>query len=724
MRTIFSIFLVAYLFLISRAFPIDNVLSQDVVKNFVTNSGFENGLAPHSTTTSGVMPYAIVTSSVRSGYKALHFVSGDVGTTTLSLVTDSLPVGDTYDLYFYYTASLSVAVDLKTYAGSYIESFLLAPCVTYCKSPVKTILGNQRYKFVISGITDIFVDDVRAEKSVGSVGAVSATYPLTASNTSGIVTIGVTTGDFPVSSLTANSKVKIGTNDAYSRGQIWNYLTDSILRLGSLGQDGDAVGDNSSEGLVIYGKDPVSASMTSAVGNFGYARIKPDRIGLYKSTANSAGYYFRADGSGLYLTNNAYVKTFDIDRLTGNITNNGGASQVLSNNASSILTGSGVYDYELASLSGILTNATKNRVFYVAIGGSDVDCSTIVKFNCGDGSINRPYASINHTISKIPTPNDQDHHYVISLGAGRFIETADILLPPYVDLIGQSHRATYVRVNSANSCIGAASSWATGSTWTTLKGFYAGGSTKLCFDLQAIGGSNANITLHDLWANSTNTFKGRNAGGGDYIEAYDTFFGLAGGVTTIDNFLPQWQQGLFAGPLVITNSLGSTSGNFVNSNFNANVTIGGPFSSTIQFSNSPFGSAGLTLTATGTTSFLSDAVSLPPLANQVLGPSVTFTCIGNISCNGGGSGGIVGTGTANKITKWSGTATVTNSSLSDDGTTLDISNVDVKMTIGKYFYLGDPSVDGCLRYSNNSGAMLIEKRISGIWTELMTIDEN
>lgn len=430
MRLFFSFLTVMYLVFASNSFAIDNLLSQDVVKNYVTNSGFENGLAPHSTASSLGIPYAIVTSPVRSGFKALHFVSSETASTTLTLVSDTLPSGDNFNLYFYYISSIAVPVDLRTYSGTLIESFLLAPCVSYCRSPVKTVTGNQRYKFFINGITDIYIDDFRAERENSTIGSIVGAYPITASTSSGLVTIGITSGDFPVSTLTVNSKVKVGTNDAYSRGQIWNYLTNSILRLGSLGQDGDAVGDNSSEGFITYGNDPQTSSMTSEGGNFGYARVKPDRFGLYKSTANNAGYYFRVDPTALYLTDNSYNKTFNVDRLTGNI-----------------------------------------------------------KTSMSSG-------------------------YVVS----------------------------------------------------------------------------------------------------------------------------------------------DASGN-------------------------------LTVTA---------------------GPGM----------------GLTGSGTAGKISKWAGSSSLTDSSLSDDGSTLTIDNVDVNTTAGKFVYLGSPTVDGSIRYSNASGALLVEKRISGVWTELMTIDEN
>ena len=123
--------------------------------------------------------------------------------------------------------------------------------------------------------------------------------------------------------LSAGGKIELGSLDPYSRPQIWNYLTDSVLRLGSSQAEGDAT-DVESEGWVIYGENLEGDPM--AVADFGYARAKPDRFGLYNSKDGVyAGYLFRIDLSSndCYLRDNTGVKTLQFDRLTGELIING-----------------------------------------------------------------------------------------------------------------------------------------------------------------------------------------------------------------------------------------------------------------------------------------------------------------------------------------------------------------------------------------------------------------
>jgi len=257
------------------------------------------------------------------------------------------------------------------------------------------------------------------------------------------------------------------------------------------------------------------------------------------------------------------------------------------------------------------------KTIYVAVWGNDTT---------GDGSVGNPYHLPSKALSTITGPFDQDHHWVIRLAPGRYIETADLLIPPYTDIIGDGHRSAYLRVNGGTNSIKPTSDWATGSSWTTFKSLYLGGSTQLNFDLQAIGGSNSNVVIQDCWIGGAVTWKGRNAGGGDYIEAYDTF---TFGAVSLDQTLIQWQGGVFANTLTHGCSLAPCSGTFINSNFNADVTLNGTFIDTMQFSASPFGSTGINLTTTGTVALLADKISVPPIASQVLSVSTVVTKMGD-----------------------------------------------------------------------------------------------
>jgi len=113
--------------------------------------------------------------------------------------------------------------------------------------------------------------------------------------------------------------VILGTADPFGRRQIWNKLTDAVIRLGSLGEDGDP-DTLSSEGIVVYGKnlqdDPMAGS------NWSYARIKPNRIGIYNSKSGGyVGYIVRMDTAEdeWYITDNAGVRKFKFYRSTGEL---------------------------------------------------------------------------------------------------------------------------------------------------------------------------------------------------------------------------------------------------------------------------------------------------------------------------------------------------------------------------------------------------------------------
>ena len=118
----------------------------------------------------------------------------------------------------------------------------------------------------------------------------------------------------------AGSKIEMGTRDHISggRGQIWNSLFQSVLRLGALTSDGDAF-NTSSEGIVVYGENVDGDSMDP--NNWGYARVKPDRFGLYNNKDGVTNWLFRLDLStnDFYLKDNSGTTTFDFNRATGEL---------------------------------------------------------------------------------------------------------------------------------------------------------------------------------------------------------------------------------------------------------------------------------------------------------------------------------------------------------------------------------------------------------------------
>lgn len=138
-----------------------------------------------------------------------------------------------------------------------------------------------------------------------------------------------TTGNQIVSGiLTVNSSstflagnIALGTLDDFGRTEIWNHAFDSILRLGALSSDGDGF-NTTSEGIIVYGENVDGDSMQGTTTNWGYARIKPDRFGLFsKKNTVYEGYLFEVElgTDEFYLKDNSGTKTFDFTRASGQL---------------------------------------------------------------------------------------------------------------------------------------------------------------------------------------------------------------------------------------------------------------------------------------------------------------------------------------------------------------------------------------------------------------------
>ena len=139
-------------------------------------------------------------------------------------------------------------------------------------------------------------------------------------------------------------EIILGTVDAFSRTQIWNKLTNAILRLGSLGSDGDTT-TSSSEGLVVYGKNLQGDAMSSELNNWSYVRLKPTRIGIYNSKADSyVGYIVKFDTTEdeWYITDNSGNKKIKISRSEGKIILSKISDGVVDISISEIITKNGI----------------------------------------------------------------------------------------------------------------------------------------------------------------------------------------------------------------------------------------------------------------------------------------------------------------------------------------------------------------------------------------------
>ena len=251
---------------------IDNYVSQDVVKNFITNSGFENGYAPHKAIPSSAL--TIVSSPMRSGSKSAHFVSSTASGTYVDFVTDVLPVGETYDSYFYYrSVTATTTISIRDQFNAPIDSFEIYACATWCKSPARTLTGGQKYFFHIEGITDVYLDDLRSEKAP-SLGSVMALAPIVSSNVSGGVQLscnlasGSQSGCLSSSDWSLfNSKLAVSVTNAKVDDIIkWNGSSWYNARnTQPIGQSTDYFPDSSASDLSDYKKIlkfPVSSTQT------------------------------------------------------------------------------------------------------------------------------------------------------------------------------------------------------------------------------------------------------------------------------------------------------------------------------------------------------------------------------------------------------------------------------------------------------------------------------
>jgi len=114
-----------------------------------------------------------------------------------------------------------------------------------------------------------------------------------------------------------------GGIDQYGRPQIRDIrqgilpASNAVWRQGAWQVDGDST-NVEGDGIVVYGKDPVSGLQDGSNGAF--ARVKCDRFGIRLITGGvDVGYGYRTDLTETYYKDNAGNKTFGITRATGEL---------------------------------------------------------------------------------------------------------------------------------------------------------------------------------------------------------------------------------------------------------------------------------------------------------------------------------------------------------------------------------------------------------------------
>jgi len=262
-------------------------------------------------------------------------------------------------------------------------------------------------------------------------------------------------------------------------------------------------------------------------------------------------------------------------------------------------------DNKLATKAGKVLPVASQYVYVNYISGND---------STGDGASDTPFKTINAAMTAIVDAS-QNKPYVIGLLGARQIETGDILVKPYVSIIGMGQRATYIRSTGFN--IKPHSDHATGTSWVLLKNFYLGGGTGINWDLQALGGSDSALIIENLTIGGILTCKGRSAGN-DVLEIYTS---NQLGVITLDSILSQFQACKLSGQLNITNVLSiagtiATLNNTIIEN-SANVT-----STNVALNNCAYpGTSGITTTGTVV---IDSYRGVPPVARQSLSVGTTL----------------------------------------------------------------------------------------------------
>ena len=256
------------------------------------------------------------------------------------------------------------------------------------------------------------------------------------------------------------------------------------------------------------------------------------------------------------------------------------------------------------------------RVIYVDANGSDTT---------GDGSVVFPFATIFKANSVI-TGNSVTNRWIVSIGAGTFNESNNILLKPYTAYVGRGYEET--TITSPNNLVGADPSFATSTSITrvAMAALRLDGTTGLTFDLNAVGGTTSCLLeLTNIVIAGNLIYKGRASG--DYLHIWDPL--VLGNIQISNTLIGYASSPVVNGTLTIDTA--NNTGNTLFTVFGGGITGAIAVTATSSATNTTYINACQvlsTITVTGSGSTLNiDAVSQPILASNLIqsgSPTVNF----------------------------------------------------------------------------------------------------
>lgn len=274
--------------------------------------------------------------------------------------------------------------------------------------------------------------------------------------------------------------------------------------------------------------------------------------------------------------------------------------------------------------SALFIGISEYQNVYVAIGGSDVT---------GNGSQQNPYATITNALNQIQdngsSQNGSAKRYAVVVVAGAYNE-AQILLKPYVTIVGEAQEGTYIRVNDGAGSVSLDPSVGTNPNGGGRFGMincYLGHGTGVNIDLFALGPNigtpSAVLYFENVWVTGNFNFQAR-APNIDFCEMFNVF--VSGNLTSDCCQFGPCQNGTIYGSATFTTNVAIQQPiTFDNYYFLSPVIVSatGSNTSSIQFVDSSMNST-FTTTGSGAITIMTDSVSLPTISNISLSTNTTL----------------------------------------------------------------------------------------------------